>query len=106
MCSALAKQNHYLPNHYHTACVVDLSGSGLAPIYSKIREHLAAGYAVVYAAEDNAKTAIHNMKNFGIDADHFLSIDALQIIDRDSYYNPNKELEPQELLRQFSGIVS
>jgi hypothetical protein len=97
----LAKLNH----HHHSAYVVDFGSSGFAPIYSKISENLAAGYAVVYLAEDDTKTAIHNMKNFGIDADHFLSIEALQIIDRDSYYNPNKELEPQELLDQFSRRI-
>lgn len=46
------------------------------------------------------------MKSSGVDIDRFLPTGALQVIDRDLYYNPNKELEPQKLLDQFSKIVS
>lgn len=83
-----------------------MSGSGFSPIYSKINKYLLTGHAVVYIAEDDTGSAISNMKNSGVDTDRFLSIGALQVIDRDSYYNPNEELEPQKLLDQFSEIIS
>lgn len=90
----------------HAACIVDLDGSGFSAIYSRIHQYLLKGYAVAYVAEDNTATAIQNIKNSGVDVDHFLPTGALQVIDRDLYYNPNKELEPQKLLDQFSKIVT